>query len=92
MCNCTIANIALGFDQSPLNKGLWILAQDKLCSQTQGPEQCVKQNVGHFHDSSLRSEPYKFDFFHSVSRYSHTETVNADGGKTEGNFVSTAAT
>ena len=41
--------------------------------------------------ASLKSEPYKFAFFHKRSRHSLTANFKADGGKTEGNFLNTAA-
>ena len=84
-------NTALNFDRSPLNKVLWKVVQDTLHSQMQGPEKCVALNVGHFHNSFYEIRTMQVHFFHSVPRYSQTDTANADGGKTEGNFLSTAA-
>ena len=57
----------------------------------QGPEKCVRKMWVASITASLRLEPYKFIFWDSVSRYSQTDTANAGGGKTNDNFLSTAA-
>lgn len=73
-------NTALNFDRSPLNKVLWKVVQDTLHSQMQGPEKCVAQNVGLFHNSFYEIRTMQVHFLPQCAKI-FTDTANADGSK-----------